>query len=190
MSKAPTNEEIMAAGQLGGQLYPTHEIEDKDRANKINLSFGEAIQAWNEHRYEEAIGLFEKHLEDFPDSPWASEAALHIGCDATYNGRYSEAEETFKGIIKENEGDNYEGARRLLNKARLRLGVLKVYQNNFKEAQNYFAALNQEGSDWRDRTYASHWIQRLSRYYGGQAFHAELRNSGHCLLTEEGREGD
>ena len=30
LTRPPTNEELMAAGQLGGQLYPTHEIDDKE----------------------------------------------------------------------------------------------------------------------------------------------------------------
>jgi len=162
LTRAPTNEEIMAAGQLGGQLYPTHKILDKVREEKINLSFGEAIQAWNKHNYKEAIQLFKKHLQEYPDSPWASEAVLHIGCDAYYNGRHTEAEEGFKWILDKNNGKTHEGAKILVNKARARLAVLKVYQNNFKEAQNQFATLEKDGLDWRDRTYASAWIQRLS----------------------------
>jgi hypothetical protein len=46
----------------------------------------------------------------------------------------------------------------------LRLGVLKVLQNNFDEATKTFADLKKESLDWRERTYASHWIQRISRY--------------------------
>jgi RHS repeat-associated protein len=51
-----------------------------------------------------------------------------------------------------------------MHKAKARLGILKVYQNNFKEAKRLFSELKKESPDWRDRTYASHWIQRLSRY--------------------------
>jgi hypothetical protein len=104
LTRPPTNEEIMAAGQLGGQLYPTHEVEDKEKEKKINLSFGGAIDAWNRHEYKKAVTLFKKHLEDYPDSPWASEAVLHIGCDAQYNGRYTDAEESFRWIIEKNQG--------------------------------------------------------------------------------------
>jgi RHS repeat-associated protein len=87
-----------------------------------------------------------------------------MGCDAHYNGRYTEAEEDFKWIIEENKDKDYEGAKKLLNKARLRLGVLSVDQYKFKEALELFRDLKTEGSDWRERTYAAHWIQRLSRY--------------------------
>jgi len=164
LSRPPSTEEIMAAGQLGGALYPTHDIGDKEKEKKVNLSFGEAIQEWNKHEYKKAIKMFRKHIEEYPDSPWASEAVLHIGCDATYNGRYTEAEQSFAWILEKNKDKDYEGAKILLNKAKARLAILKVYQNNFKEATKLFNELKKESSDWRDRTYAAHWIQRLSRY--------------------------
>ena len=176
----------MAAGQLGGELYPTEDIviehkatgndviapkaqtikkaEKIKRNRAINHSFGHAIQAWNKHEYKRAVVLFNKHVRENPDSPWASEAVLHIGCDATYNGRYSEAEGHFRWIIDRNKGKSHTGAKQLVNKARQRLGVLSVYQNNFKEAVRQFRLLKEESTDWRHRTYASHWIQRLSRY--------------------------
>src|SRR6266568_3993814 len=49
LSKKIAREDIMAAGQLGGQLYPTHELDDKAREQEINNSFGAAIQEWNKH---------------------------------------------------------------------------------------------------------------------------------------------
>ncbi|MFH1335483.1 MAG: cysteine peptidase family C39 domain-containing protein, partial [Candidatus Zixiibacteriota bacterium] len=191
LTNAPTVEEIMAAGQLGGQLYPTHELKDKDREKKVNLSFGEAIQEWNKHEYKKAIELFKKHLQEYPDSPWASEAVLHIGCDAYYNGRHTEAEESFNWILDKNKGKAHEGAKALVNKARSRLAILKVYQNNFKEATEHFATLRKEGSDWRDRTYASAWIQRLSLYNSNKL---AMLNCGTralaYLLEKEGKEAE
>lgn len=191
LTRPPTREEIMAAGQLGGQLYPTHEISDKKREEAINLSFGEAIQEWNKHEYKNAAAMFRKHMEEYPDSPWVSEAILHIGCDAHYNGRYTEAEESFKWILEENKFKDYEGAKILKNKAKLRLGVLKVDQNNFDEAKELFRELKQEGLNWRDRTYASHWIQRLSRYTSGKL---SMLNCGTralaYLMEKDGRKTD
>ncbi len=143
-------------------------LEKLNRNKAINLSFGHAIQEWNKHNYKDGVKMFSKHVEDYPDSPWASEAILHTGCDATYNGRYTEAEESFNWILENNKGKDHEGAKILMNKAKTRLGILKVYQNNFKEAQRLFGELKRESSDWRDRTYASHWIQRLSRYSSNQ----------------------
>ncbi|MBI5117924.1 hypothetical protein HZA56_15725 [Candidatus Poribacteria bacterium] len=191
LSRPPAIEDLIAAGQLGGPLYPTHEMGDKQKEQEVNLSFGEAIQEWNKHEYKKATKLFKKHIEQYPDSPWASEAVLHMGCDAQYNGRYSEAEESFEWILVQNKGKDYEGARILRNKATLRLGVLKVYQNNFGRAQELFRDLKMQSSDWRDRTYASHWIQRLSRYTANER--AMLTCGTQALayvLEKEGREND
>jgi len=163
-NRIPTTEELMGAGQLGGRLHPTRELGNKKQKEQVNLSFGRAIQAWNRHEYKNAVKLFKEHVEQYPHSPWASEAALHIGCEAQYNGRYGEAEERFTWIIEKNRAKSHRGAKFLANKARLRLGVLRVYQNDFRGAKGLFRELKKEGSDWRQRTYAAHWIQRLSRY--------------------------
>ena len=164
LSQPPTTEEIMAAGQLGGQLYPTHEMADAQMEQAVNASFGAAMQEWNRHEYKKAVKLLRKHMKEYPDSPWAAEAVLHIGCDAQYTGRYSEAETSFFSILEKLKGNEYEGARKLVHKATLRLAVLKVAENNFDEAGNLFSELHRSSDNWRDRTYASHWIQRLSRY--------------------------
>jgi RHS repeat-associated protein len=194
LTRPPINEELMAAGQLGGTLYPTRDIGSrmlgkapltalKNKQNisilssvgnntqntfkKIeqeNLAFGKAIQKWNKHEYKEASKMFKEYVEEYPDSPWVSEAILHEGCDSRYNGLYTEAEESFTTIIEDNEGNDFTGAKRLVNKARSRLAVLKVLQNNIDEAMWHFSSLKSDSLSWRDRTYASHWIQRLSRH--------------------------
>ena len=163
VSRAPTTEELVAAGQLGGALSPTHELSDKSREAKVNLSFGKAMDAWNRHDYTKAAGMLRDHVKEFPDSPWVDEAALHVGCDASYNGRYSEAEELFRGILAKQGTNSTRGAAMIAHKARLRLALVKVRQNNLEEASALFTEL-QDSADWQHRTYASHWIQRLSRY--------------------------
>jgi RHS repeat-associated protein len=163
LSQAPDTAKLMAAGQLGGQLYPTHSLPNKVREREINLSFGTAIQAWNRHEYRDAVEMFQRHMAQYPDSPWAAEAVLHVGCDALYQGRYTEARNSFQWIIETNKGNRHSGARTMVNKARLRLANLKTLQGNFPAAQAHFRLVRQTSRDWRDRTYASHWIQRLSR---------------------------
>lgn len=213
LNRAPTTHELMAAGQLGGQLYPTDDIEVEefetdtqnqlssdqkkkqssklDRKKAINLSFGKAIQAWNKHEYRKGVELFKKHVEEFPDSPWAAEAELHIGCDARYHGRYTEAEEKFMGIIRKYQGKKHEGARRLVDKAHFRMGALNILENNYGEAKTYFSILKKEALDWRHRTYASHWIKRLSRLEKDKI---ALLNCGvqalAVLLEKEGRHSE
>lgn len=172
LSRPPTIEELMAAGQFGGLLYPTRDAipvratakstdAELTRGEKINLSFANAIQHWNEHEYDRAVELFKAHVEEFPDSPWASEAVLHVGCDARYNGRFSEAEDRFDWVIRENTGSSHYGSRMLLNKARQRLAILRVLQNDIAASLDLFAAMKRESPDWRHRTYASSWMLRL-----------------------------
>jgi RHS repeat-associated protein len=194
ISRAPTTSELMAAGQLGGLLHPTHEIKDKTKEDDVNLSFGSAIDAWNRHEYPQAVQMFRQHMADYPDSPWAAEAALHIGCDATYNGRYSEAEAIFQKLIADQQAQDHPGAKMLLNKARQRLALVKVSQNNLEAAGELFRELKQDSPDWRHRTYASHWIQRLSRYAankqallncGGQALASILRGQDREAAARE-----
>src|SRR5207244_2082791 len=88
LSRVPTEEELRMAGQLGSPLSPSApadpaKIADSEQRKKQeddNLLFGEAIQKWNQHNYVEAIRLFRQLRDEHPDSPWAGEAELHIGC--------------------------------------------------------------------------------------------------------------
>ncbi|MDE1464139.1 polymorphic toxin-type HINT domain-containing protein [Spartinivicinus poritis] len=183
LSRTPTREELMQAGQLGGQLVPTSPLnfnpENKDqpsrsRRRKRSLDpddevramfsdFGAAIQAWNRHDYKEAYQLFDQYQERYPNSPWAGEAVLHMGCEARYNGRYKEAASHFTQLISQYRSQDYVGARWLGDKALSRLAVLKVLENNIEDAIKLFGELKQTSVDWRIRTYAANWIQRLSR---------------------------
>ncbi len=190
LSRAPTTDELMAAGQLGGLLFQTHEVKDEVRVKTARWDFGHGIEAWNKHEYPKAVALFRKHVETFPDSPWVGEAELHIGCDGTYNGRYTEAEMIFRKLIAQHQGSDHEGARMLVGKARQRLGLLKVEQNNLAEAEALFTDLLQT-PDWRLRTYASHWIQRVSRLKGAQETLLSCGNDALAyVLEKEGRRAE
>ena len=167
LSRTPSADELMAAGQLGGPLYPVKEVDKKGvvgkkRRAEINLSFGLAIEAWNTHRYKEAVKLFQEHVEKYGDSPWVGESILHIGCDARYNGRYVEAEEAFQQLIENYQASDYIGAKMLYNKALSRLGVLRMLQNDYGAAEDLFSELRNNSPDWRHRTYAAYWLQRIS----------------------------
>ncbi|KHD05705.1 hypothetical protein PN36_25350 [Candidatus Thiomargarita nelsonii] len=173
LNSAPARDELIAAGQFGGPLTP---VDDKQATPDAltRRSFGEAIQAWNVHDYKKAADLFKAHIEQFPHSPWVSEASLHLGCESRYQGRYTEAEHQYQSILDRHSPDNA-GSRKMLNKATLRLGVLETLQNNHGKAAAYFQDLHKNGLDWRERTYASYWIQQLSRY---QANKSSLLNCG------------
>jgi RHS repeat-associated protein len=164
LSRPPTTTELISAGQLGGPLFPTHEPGDRIRYRAERWEFGKAIEEWNRHEYLKAAGMFRQYLRDYPGSPWAAEAELHIGCDATYNGRYTEAETIFNRLISTLEGREHAGARLLVNKARQRLALLHVEHNELELASAHFQLLLRDSPDARQRTYASHWIQKLARF--------------------------
>lgn len=163
LSRPPSTDELMAAGQLGGALYPTRDTKQGSGDNQANLSFGRAMELWNRHEYREASRLLKQHVTAHPGSPWIAEAELHLGCDAQYNGRYAEAKKRFEQILKDNAGKNHPGAVALRDKAKLRLGVLKAYQNNLSEAGAQFRDLAKSAYDWRERTYAGHWLNRIGK---------------------------
>ncbi|MHC1725921.1 MAG: RHS repeat-associated core domain-containing protein [Syntrophobacteraceae bacterium] len=162
LTRAPNDMELISAGQLGGILNPTHSLRDARQSARVNKAFGNAIQLWNRHEYDRAAQLFEEHRTKYPESPWSSEAVLHLGCYAHYHGRYLDAEDSFNWVLEKNKGNNQPGARAIVNKSKLRLGVLRVAQDRLEEAEEFFRDLKREGHDWRHRTYAASWMQRLS----------------------------
>lgn len=69
------------------------------RAQAINLDFGKAMQEWNQHHYDKAAKMLDKHVKDYPESPWVGEAELHIGCDHKYNGLFAEAQDVYSDLL-------------------------------------------------------------------------------------------
>ena len=61
LDRPPSTEEIMAAGQLGGALFPTHDRPAGAARDAMNLSFGAAMEKWNRHEYRKASQLLRQH---------------------------------------------------------------------------------------------------------------------------------
>jgi RHS repeat-associated protein len=173
---SPSAEEILASGGF----LSTHQVQDRDRESVINRSFLRAAQAWTARDYQDAKRMFREHVADHPDSPWAAEAYLHLGSDALNNMRFTEAEEAFSRVLEQNRKSGTETAKLLANRARVGLGNVKMSQHNLGEARTIFAELNRNGSDWRERTYASHWLHQLSGY---ERKKLEMRNCGAWALA-------
>jgi RHS repeat-associated protein len=175
LSRPPSHEMLIASGQLGGILSPTKRVKKQGETSflsKLNplaksdkserMAFGEAIQNWNRHQYKKAYKQFDQFSKTYPDSPWKSEAILHMSCEARFNGRYSEAEKLFEQVIAENEDNSFEGAQMMRAKAISRLAVLRVMENNPQAARQLFTELKEIAPDWRLRTYASQWLRRIN----------------------------
>ena len=183
LSRPPSERELRMAGNMGDPLSPTRHAEpskikdpvERKLQERDNLAFGKAIQTWNEHRYPEAVRLFEKHIEQFPDSPWKQEARLHLGCSAQYTGRFEESLHHFSTIINETKA-----GMDINQKARMRLAIIQYYQGNLADSKATFAEALLTEPNHKRRTYASTWIRRLSQLEGHQT---ALRDCGQKALA-------
>lgn len=172
LSRAPIHSELIESGQLGGPLSPTGPEAQSTEADR--LLFGQAMDAWNRHDYRRALPLLKQHIRKFPSSPWKAEAELHLGCEARFNGRYTEAEEYFKGIIAANaaagrslaDGGEYSEVAR---KARLRMGMLEFLRGDFDESERIWTEIIETDNDRRRVDYARHWRRRTDLFRAGAA---------------------
>ncbi|EDP59511.1 RHS repeat-associated core domain-containing protein [Vibrio sp. AND4] len=175
LSTAPTHKQLSEAGQLGGVLAPTHPVEDNLEPESFHLmdliasddeqermAFGQAIQNWNKHQYASASVEFDIFRKKYPNSAWASEATLHMACNARFTGQYSTANQLFNEVIQTNQDSEYSGAQQMVAKAKSRLAVLRLMENNPEEAKTLFAEVVKNAPDWRLRSYASIWLRKLS----------------------------
>lgn len=147
LSRPPSEGELRAAGQLGSPLTPNRPADpataaDPARQAADNLLFGQAMQEWNAHNYRKAREMFRQHQARFPDSPWTSEAELHVGCEAQFSGDYLQAQQSFHKILaSEAQGSD------IYQKAKLRRAVLHLEQGELEESTQAFAEqLQTEGS--------------------------------------------
>ncbi|HCH6572330.1 TPA: hypothetical protein NK433_004938 [Vibrio parahaemolyticus] len=175
LSSPPSHTQLSASGQLGGVLSPTLPVEDKvdpdsfslfdllgDDDSDERMAFGQAIQNWNSHHYSDAAKAFDVFRKQFPSSAWASEATLHMACNARFTGQYSQANQLFQEVIAQNASSEYVGAQMMTAKAKSRLAVLRLMENNPDEAKRLFKEVKEDSPDWRLRTYASTWLRKLS----------------------------
>ncbi len=162
LNTPPTNEQLSAAGQLGGILYPTKPVENIVTQSAERLAFGRAIQMWNQHHYQQASVLFDAFRKQYPNSAWASEATLHMACNARFTGQYTLANNLFNEVIQNNIASDYIGAKQMVAKAKSRLGILRLMENNPDAAKQLFSDVHQHAPSWRLRTYTSIWLRKLS----------------------------
>lgn len=165
LSKIPTESDLRMAGQLGEELIPTRPANPSDIADRSqksaqeqeNRHFGEAIQKWNLHEYDTAYQLFLDHLTRFPNSAWAAESELHLGCYCQYKGQFDESQKWFEASQSRSPTGHTMNA-----KATLRLGALAMEQGKFKSATEHFTSLRAASDTPSHASYASYWIMRLS----------------------------
>ena len=172
---AELDKELKAMGfpdGLASQLPPTtpagmllKQKKDKLKALQLaNLSFGQAIQEWNKHNYRQAGEMFKQHVEEFPESPWAGEAVLHLGCDAKYNGRFTEAQQTYEQLLQSTSGDKTDPSYEIHQKAKLRWADLDMALGRWASAETKLADILKTDTDWRRITWARHWFRNAQQF--------------------------
>jgi len=190
LTRPPTEEELCQSGQLGSRLSPTrsadptkiHDRKKRKAQEDDNLLFGKAMQKWNEHHYDEAVQILQKHRQDFPDSPWAGEAQLHLGCQAQFSGNWEGAKYSFEWIL-----GNLEKGSDIWQKAKLRRGVLHFEQGELDKASEAFSEQLKTEKSWERKTYAQAWFIKLNQMKGQQiALRVCGRDSIACVLEERG----
>ena len=193
------NQELRQAGIPGGLLdsatpnsAPGRLIAEARRKVKrlkdINLSFGQAIQEWNKHDFRKAAKLFKQHLEEFPDSPWAGETTLHLGCDAKYNGRFSEAQATYDALLQSTSGNPNDPSYEIHQKAKLRWADLHLAGGQWEEAAAQLADIIQSGQDWRRKTWARHWLRNADAYKNMRSLRACGSQALSVMLASLGKQ--
>jgi len=151
---SPAVRSVIKLGERGGDLSPT-----ASRFSEVdNQSFTKAMKAWNAHEWEKGVALFDKHIKENPNSPWAAESELHKGCYYRYTNQLTEAKMQFSRVI-----EKYPNTA-VAHKAKKRLGGTYYLEGNYQKALDTYKDLIADKTvDWRNLTYAMHWRRHLSR---------------------------
>ncbi|MEM6533390.1 MAG: tetratricopeptide repeat protein [Myxococcota bacterium] len=106
--------------------FPEYENNDQIRFFKAH-EFRELGQ------WEEMLKQYRELVEKFPKSPWAMEARLIIGDYHFDKGEFTPAEEQYGAVLREPESHIHD-------MARYKLGWIRINQEKWKEALEYFRA--------------------------------------------------
>lgn len=143
---------IVASGLRGGDLVPV----GSGFTAHFNREMGEAMEAWNAHHWEDGVARFKRILEQHPDSPWAAEAELHVGCFCYYNGIYDEAEERFLAVWAK-----YPKSGAIRRKVLRYLPHLYAMTGRFRAAQDVLNMMADFPLNWDERQF----YENMARFY-------------------------
>jgi len=91
-------------------------------------TFSNAMSIWFKHRYKDGAKLLREFSEKNPNSRWAAEADLHVGCYLTYLNHLDEARTIFDKVIEKHPNHI------VATKAKIRLGNVAERAGRFDEA--------------------------------------------------------
>lgn len=136
-------------------LTPTGKTNPSDSDSK---DFQKAMVLWNNHKWDEAEKEFIKFLEKYPDSPWAAEAAFHLGCLSDYRKDYTKAKQIFKQLIEKHKDTPF------ANKSRIRLAGVLCGEGSYNESISTFKEIIENNPTPNQFKYSFAWYRKLKKY--------------------------
>ncbi|MHB9037832.1 MAG: cysteine peptidase family C39 domain-containing protein [Armatimonadota bacterium] len=161
---------ILAAIVCGGPawavdetLTPTDDVSTTNLSAKLTSSatddseqqFSAAMSIWFKHRYSEGENLLRTFSEKNPNSRWAAEADLHVGCNMTYMNRFDEARTVFSQVIQSHP------THVVAAKAKLRLGNVAERAGSFDEAIGHYCSVLKSNPTWDQFRYSNFEARKL-----------------------------
>jgi len=145
---------LVKLGKRGGDLSPTgNNFNASD-----NAAFKRAMEDWNAHNWKSAVSKFKAHTKAYPNSPWAAESELHMGCFYRYTNELDSAKSQFTKIMEKYPGTD------VAHKAKKRLGGTYYLSGDYQKSLDTYKALAADKDvSPRHRTYALHWRRDLER---------------------------
>ncbi|HEX8550854.1 MAG TPA: RHS repeat-associated core domain-containing protein [Abditibacteriaceae bacterium] len=152
------------AGAIGAQA-----IELQKRVQRLldsNLVFAKIMNEWNATQFDAAVTHFDEFFKEYPESPWAGEALLHIAEAASANGRYTEAQNIYEYILNGTSGAADGPTYEIHQKTKQAWAALDIASGDnavaIRDLQNILATER----SWRRKGWAEVWLQRVSMRSG------------------------
>ena len=124
--------------------------------------FQGAMGVWFKHDYKNGEKMLRKFVKEHPDSRWAAEAELHVGCNLVYQKKYSEAKPIFEKMVAKHPDSN------IALKAQIRLGNIAEETGDYKGAMQHFSQVLAGGWTPNEFRYANYRIGKLAMLQGAK----------------------
>lgn len=118
--------------------------------------FQGAMAVWYKHDYKNGEKALRKFAKEHPDSRWAAEAELHVGCNLVYQKKYSEAKPIFEKMVATHSDSN------IAVKAQIRLGNIAEETGDYTGAIWHFSEVLAGGWTPNQFRYANYRIGKLT----------------------------